>query len=119
MRRKMRNRLLEKDKPNKPKNQSNVYWLQERRAVYNAHLTSSSTGSHTWEFRRQAILHIANRCNGLLRVHHVAAECNVSVRTAAEWLQRLSNEKLITVIAWQRKTAIYAVKEVEPGSTQQ
>ncbi|MDR6878719.1 hypothetical protein [Bacillus sp. 3255] len=90
--------------------QRNVYWLQERRAAY--HAASSAPGGHIWDMRRQAILHIAKRHNGVIRVSQVASECNVNIGTAALWLHRMLLEGLITIIAWQHNRAIYAVKEV-------
>ncbi|MBP1965218.1 hypothetical protein [Paenibacillus aceris] len=91
----------------------NVYVLQERKSSYNAHSGStSSTTPDLWELRKQAILQIAKRRNGLIHIQDLAAECNVNIRLAAEWLKRLAGEDLVTAVAGQRNTVVYSVKEV-------
>ncbi|OCT11111.1 hypothetical protein A8709_05330 [Paenibacillus pectinilyticus] len=65
-----------------------------------------------WELRKQFILQIANRRNGKVKLQEVAAECNVNIRIAAGWLIRLSTEGMLSLIAGQRNTMTYLVKEV-------
>jgi ribosomal protein S25 len=65
-----------------------------------------------WELRKQFILKIANRRNGKIKLLEVATECNVNIRIAAEWLLRLSKEGILSLVAGQRNTMTYLVKEV-------
>ncbi|NOU66267.1 hypothetical protein GC096_19695 [Paenibacillus sp. LMG 31461] len=108
----------QKDIVQKTGNRNNVIPLEERRLV-----SSSKPHPHTiaeleadvWELRKQFILQIASRRNGKIRLQEVAAECNVNIRIAAEWLIRLSMEGMLSLVAGQRYTMTYSVKEVGAG----
>jgi hypothetical protein len=64
-----------------------------------------------WELRKQLVIQIAKRRNGKVRLQEVAAECNVNIRIAAEWLKRLSLEGMLSVVAGHRNVMVYSVKE--------
>ncbi|KRE86347.1 hypothetical protein ASG89_10020 [Paenibacillus sp. Soil766] len=94
---------------------NNVIPLEQRRIVSNRNPhppTIAELEADVWELRKKFILQIANRRNGKVRLQEVAAECNVNVRVAAEWLIRLSMEGMLSLVAGQRYTMTYLVKEV-------
>lgn len=94
--------------------QSNVISLEHRRSVASGSPpppTLAELEADVWELRKQFILHIANRRNGKVRLQEVAAECNVNIRIAAEWLIRLSTEGMLSLVAGQRNRMTYLVKE--------
>lgn len=94
---------------------NNVIPLEQRRIVSSSKLyppTIAELEADVWELRKQFILQIANRRNGKVRLQEVAAECNVNIRIAAEWLIRLSMEGMLSLVAGQRYTMTYSVKEV-------
>ncbi|MDR6552223.1 hypothetical protein [Paenibacillus qinlingensis] len=87
--------------------------LLEQTTTYHAKPPSiTELEADVWELRKQFILQIANRRNGKVRLVDVAAECNVNIRVAAEWLIRLSTEGTLSLIAGQQHTMTYLVKEV-------
>ncbi|OAS20501.1 hypothetical protein [Paenibacillus oryzisoli] len=95
-------------------NQSNVICLEQRRSAASGSPhppTIAELEADVWELRKQFILHIANRRNGKVRLQEVAAECNVNIRIAAEWLIRLSMEGMLSLVAGQRYSMTYLVKE--------
>jgi hypothetical protein len=94
---------------------NNVIPLEQRRIVPRSKPhppTLAELEADVWELRKHFILQIANRRNGKIRLQEVAAECNVNVRIAAEWLIRLSMEGMLSLVAGQRYTVTYSVKEV-------
>jgi hypothetical protein len=97
---------------------NNVIPLEERRIVSSSKAhppTIAELEADVWELRKQFILQIASRRNGKVRLQEVAAECNVNIRIAAEWLIRLSMEGMLSLVAGQRYTVTYSVKEVGAG----
>ncbi|NOV00254.1 hypothetical protein [Paenibacillus planticolens] len=92
----------------------NVYLLQERKSSYNVHRGPTFSTPDLWELRKQVILQVAKRCDGIIHIRDIAAECNVNIRIASEWLKRLAREDMLTAVAGQRNTAVYSVKEVGP-----
>ncbi len=100
-------------------NRNNVIALEQRRIASSSKPhppTLAELEADVWELRKQFILQIANRRNGKVRLLEVASECNVNIRIAAEWLIRLSMEGMLSLVAGQRYTMTYLVKEV--GGTQ-
>ncbi|CAN7280772.1 hypothetical protein [Paenibacillus sp. LjRoot56] len=94
---------------------NNVIPLEHRRIVSSSKPhppTIAELEADVWELRKQFILQIAKRRNGKVRLQEVAAECNVNIRIAAEWLIRLSMEGMLSLVAGQRYTMTYLVKEV-------
>ncbi|NQX60270.1 hypothetical protein [Paenibacillus qinlingensis] len=93
---------------------NNVIPLEQRRIVSRKLQppTIAELETDVWEVRKKFILQIANRRNGKVRLQEVAAECNVNIRIAAEWLIRLSMEGMLSLVAGQRYTMTYSVKEV-------
>jgi hypothetical protein len=94
---------------------NNVIPLEQRRIVSSSKAhppTIAELEADVWELRKQFILQIASRRNGKVRLQEVAAECNVNIRIAAEWLIRLSMEGMLSLVAGQRYTVTYSVKEV-------
>jgi hypothetical protein len=65
-----------------------------------------------WVLRKQLVIQIAKRHSGKVRLQDVAAECNVNIRIAAEWLKRLSLEGMLSLVAGQRNVMIYSLKDV-------
>lgn len=65
-----------------------------------------------WELRKQLVIQIAKRRNGKVRLQEVAAECNVNIRIAAEWLKRLSLEGMLSLVAGQQNVIVYSMKDV-------
>ncbi|MGO4496281.1 hypothetical protein AB4114_10230 [Paenibacillus sp. 2RAB27] len=97
---------------------NNVIPLEQRRIVSSSKPhppTIAELEADVWELRKKFILQIANRRNGKVRLQEVAAECNVNIRIAAEWLIRLSMEGMLSLVAGQRYTMTYSVKEVGAG----
>lgn len=111
-------------KENSPKmrrNDTNIILMEERRAYggqgklgEDQEKTTSTAELEVdvWELRKQFILQIANRRNGKINLLEVAAECNVNIRIAAGWLLRLSKEGILSLVAGQRNTMTFLVKEV-------
>lgn len=100
---------------------TNVILMEERRTYGDQKRSSGEQGNtaspaelevNVWELRKQIILQIANRRNGKINLLEVAAECNVNIRIAAGWLLRLSKEGILSLVAGQRNTMTYLVKEV-------
>lgn len=111
------NRLRNEESPS-VRFKNNVIPLEQRRSSPNSKLhppTIAELEADVWELRKQFILQIANRRNGKIRLQEVAAECNVNIRIAADWLIRLSMEGILSLIAGQRYTMTYLVKEVGGG----
>jgi hypothetical protein len=94
-------------------NSDNVLSLEQRRlSSGKLPLTSfADLEKDMWELRKQFILQIAKRRNGKVRLQDVAAECNVNIRIAAEWLIRLSMEGMLSLVAGQRHVMTYLVKD--------
>ncbi|KQX51940.1 hypothetical protein [Paenibacillus sp. Root444D2] len=65
-----------------------------------------------WVLRKQLIIQIAKRRSGKVRLQEVAAECNVNIRIAAEWLKRLCLEGMLSLVAGQRNVMVYSLKDV-------
>ncbi|NRF90575.1 hypothetical protein HQN89_05945 [Paenibacillus frigoriresistens] len=65
-----------------------------------------------WVLRKQLIIQIAKRRSGKVRLQEVAAECNVNIRIAADWLKRLSLEGMISLVAGERNVRVYSLKDV-------
>lgn len=115
---------VHEQKMNSPKmrrNDTNVILMEERRAYGGQGRSAEDQGKTTstaklevdvWELRKQFILQIANRRNGKINLLEVAAECNVNIRIAAGWLLQLSKEGILSLVAGQRNTMTYLVKEV-------
>jgi hypothetical protein len=118
-------------KENSPKTRmrdTNVILMDERRPFGDQKRTSEDRGKSSgdrgntasiaeleadvWELRKQFILQIAKRHNGKVKLQEVAAACNVNIRIAAEWLIRLSTEGMLSLVAGQRNTMTYLVREV-------
>lgn len=91
----------------------NVYLLHERKSSYSVPNNPISYAPFLWELRKLVILGVARRRNGLIRIHDVAAECNVPYRVAAEWLTRLVHEDMLIAVVGQHNSVVYSVKEVE------
>ncbi|WNR43865.1 hypothetical protein [Paenibacillus roseipurpureus] len=71
-----------------------------------------------WELRKQSILRLAHRRNGKVRLLDVAAECNVHIQIAAEWLIRLTTEGILSLVASHRRHArIYVVNNAGGDGT--
>lgn len=93
---------------------SNVYPLLPRKAVAEIPPLSpiAMLEANKWELRKQLVIQIAKRRSGRVRLQDVAAECNVNIRIAAEWLKRLSLEGMISLVAGQRNVMVYSLNDV-------
>jgi hypothetical protein len=91
---------------------NNVYLLHERKSSYSVPNNPTSYTPFLWELRKQVILGVASRCNGLIRIQDIAAECNVPYRVAAEWLTRLVHEDMLIAVVGQQNSVVYSMKEV-------
>ncbi|MDQ0890911.1 putative transcriptional regulator [Paenibacillus sp. V4I9] len=93
---------------------NNVYVMLPRKPVAEIPPLSplASLEINKWELRKQLIIQIATRRSGKIRLRDVAAECNVNIRIAAEWLKRLSLEGMISLVAGQRNVMVYSLKDV-------
>ncbi|MGG1555760.1 hypothetical protein [Paenibacillus ferrarius] len=67
-----------------------------------------------WDLRRHMVLQLATRLGGRVRLRDVAAECNVHIRTAADWLGRLATEGRLALVTEGHRLKVYALKEVDP-----
>ncbi|MGG1514083.1 hypothetical protein ABE504_01620 [Paenibacillus oryzisoli] len=67
-----------------------------------------------WELRRHIVLQLAKRLGGRIKLQDVAAECNVHIRTAADWLGRLATEGRLALVTEGHRLKVYALKEVDP-----
>lgn len=92
----------------------NVYPLLPRKtAAKIPHLSPIAIlEADKWVLRKQLVIQIAKRHSGKVRLQDVAAECNVNIRIAAEWLKRLSLEGMLSLVAGQRNVMIYSLKDV-------
>ncbi|MDQ0903934.1 hypothetical protein [Paenibacillus sp. V4I7] len=95
---------------------NNVYVLIPRKSTTQISPLSpiASLEIDKWELRKQLVIQIAKRRSGKVRLRDVAAECNVNIRIAAEWLKRLSLEGMISLVAGQRNVMVYSLKDVGP-----
>lgn len=93
---------------------NNVYPLLPRKAAAKIPPLSpiALLEADKWVLRKQLIIQIAKRRSGKVRLQEVAAECNVNIRIAAEWLKRLSLEGMISLVAGQRNVMVYSLKDV-------
>jgi hypothetical protein len=92
----------------------NVYPLLPRKAAAKIPPLSpiAILEADKWVLRKQLVIQIAKRHSGKVRLQDVAAECNVNIRIAAEWLKRLSLEGMLSLVAGQRNVMIYSLKDV-------
>ncbi|MDQ0873173.1 putative transcriptional regulator [Paenibacillus sp. V4I3] len=93
---------------------NNVYVMLPRKSTAQIPPLSplASLEINKWELRKQLIIQIATHRSGKIRLRDVAAECNVNIRIAAEWLKRLSLEGMISLVAGQRNVMVYSLKDV-------
>lgn len=93
---------------------NNVYPLLPRKAVAKIpHLSPIAIlESDKWVLRKQLVIQIAKRHSGKVRLQDVAAECNVNIRIASDWLKRLSLEGMLSLVAGQRNVMVYSLKDV-------
>ncbi|WP_261302612.1 hypothetical protein [Paenibacillus andongensis] len=93
---------------------NNVYPLLPRKAAANIPPLSpvAILEADKWVLRKLLVIQIAKRRSGKVRLQEVAAECNVNIRIAAEWLKRLSLEGMISLVAGQRNVMVYSLKDV-------
>ncbi|MEC0227977.1 hypothetical protein [Paenibacillus alba] len=77
--------------------------------------SSASFQSDLWELRKQLVLQLAQRRNGTIHLLDVAAECNVSIRIAADWLKHFAMEGILSLVAGQQKIMAYSVNEAGSG----
>lgn len=93
---------------------SNVYPLLPRKAAAKIPPLSpiAILEADKWVLRKLLVIQIAKRHSGKVRLQDVAAECNVNIRIAAEWLKRLSLEGMLSLVAGQRNVMIYSLKDV-------
>jgi hypothetical protein len=87
---------------------NNVYPLLPRKAAVKMPPLSpiAILEADKWVLRKQLVIQIAKRHSGKVRLQDVAAECNVNIRIAAEWLKRLSLEGMLSLVAGQRNVMI-------------
>ncbi|KRE51035.1 hypothetical protein [Paenibacillus sp. Soil724D2] len=92
----------------------NVYPLLPRKAAAKIPPLSpiALLEADKWVLRKQLIIQIAKRRSGKVRLQEVAAECNVNIRIAAEWLKRLCLEGMLSLVAGQRNVMVYSLKDV-------
>jgi very-short-patch-repair endonuclease len=64
-------------------------WMLTQRAA------PSPTHTHIWTIRKDQIIQMANRNYGVIKPSEVAAEFEISNRTAAEWLKRFADEGVL------------------------
>ncbi|UJF34277.1 hypothetical protein [Paenibacillus hexagrammi] len=55
-----------------------------------------------WELRKMIVVQMAMKHNGMISPRQVAAEFNVNIKSAAEWLKRLAIEGMLSLISGQR-----------------
>ncbi|WP_127528343.1 hypothetical protein [Paenibacillus alginolyticus] len=93
---------------------NNVYPLLPRKAAAKIPALSpiAILEADKWVLRKQLIIQIAKRRSGKVRLQEVAAECNVNIRIAADWLKRLSLEGMISLVAGERNVRVYSLKDV-------
>ncbi|NOU87903.1 hypothetical protein GC102_19325 [Paenibacillus sp. LMG 31460] len=92
----------------------NVYPLLPRKAAAKIPPLSpiAILEADKWVLRKLLVIQIAKRHSGKVRLQDVAAECNVNIRIAAEWLKRLSLEGMLSLVAGQRNVMIYSLNDV-------
>lgn len=91
---------------------NNVYQMLRKHSSVLPPSPFTNLDNDLWELRRQLIIQIAKRRNGKVRLQEVAAECNVNIRIAAEWLKCLSQEGMLSLVAGQQNVIVYSMKEV-------
>ncbi|MBD0379717.1 hypothetical protein [Paenibacillus sedimenti] len=64
-----------------------------------------------WKIRKQQIIEIAKRHNGKIRPREVAAEFNVNIRSAAEWLMQFSIEGMFSFVSGPKLAKFYILNE--------
>ncbi|MEW9699960.1 hypothetical protein [Paenibacillus sp. SI8] len=64
-----------------------------------------------WKIRKQHIIVLAHRHKGKVRPREVAAEFNVNIRSAAEWLMRFAKEGLFSCASEPRSANLYWLNE--------
>ncbi|MFD0697787.1 hypothetical protein ACFQZT_27295 [Paenibacillus sp. GCM10027628] len=64
-----------------------------------------------WKLRKQQIIEIAKRRNGKIRPKEVAAEFNVNIRSAAEWLKQFAKEGLLSFVSGPKTSRFYILNE--------
>ncbi|TXK71825.1 hypothetical protein [Paenibacillus sp. N3.4] len=110
---------IKAQEPWNEKQQHQVYLFKCKKSVspvINASNRSSieNNDNDLWEQRKQLVIHLAKRRNGKVKLREVAAECNVNIRIASDWLKRLALEGLLSfIVGGQKSTIVYALKEVQ------
>jgi very-short-patch-repair endonuclease len=76
-----------------------------------AHGGPNSTGNtEIWNLRKQNIVQLALRYDGLIRAKDVSRELNIPLRTAQTWLKRFMNENLLEPESHRFRVTVYRLK---------